>query len=86
MEKRNYSEQSSENQKKYKKTERKKIKDPCVVCDKELYLDGEYTQRIGLINGEDDVYGWMCPHCKSEYDMDGKITNLGGTSNISGEA
>ena len=86
MEKRNYSAQSSENQKKYKKTERKKIKDPCVVCDKELYLDGDYTQRIGLINGEDDVYGWMCPHCKSEYDMDGKITNLGGTSNISGEA
>ena len=86
MEKRNYSAQSNENQKKFKKTERKKIKDPCLVCDKELYLDGEYTQRIGLINGDDNVYGWMCPHCKSEYDMDGKITNLGGTSTISGEA
>ena len=86
MEKRNYSAQSSENQKKFKKTESRKIKDPCVVCDKELYLDGEFTQRIGLINEHDDVYGWMCPHCRSEFDMEGKITNLDGSGNISGEA
>ena len=86
MEKHNFSARSEENQKKFKKTKAKKIIDPCVVCDKELYLDGEFTQRIGLINGQDDVYGWMCPHCKSEYDMDGKITSLGGISNISGEA
>ena len=86
MEKRNLSERSSENQKKFKTTRRKKLKDPCIVCDEELYLDGEFTQRIGLLDETDEVTGWMCPHCKSEYDMDGKITNLGGTSNISGEA
>ena len=86
MEKRNYSVQSDGNQKKFKKTKAKEIKDPCLVCDKELYLDGDYTQRIGLINGDDDVYGWMCPHCDSEFDMDGKITSLNGESNISGEA
>ena len=86
MEKRNFSEQLKENQKKFKKTERKKLEDPCDVCDSELHLDGEFTQRIGLINDMDDVYGWMCPHCRSEFDMDGKVTNLGGTSNISGEA
>ncbi len=86
MEKRNLSERSSENQKKFKTTRRKKLKDPCIVCDEELYLDGEFTQRIGLLDETDEVTGWMCPHCKSEYDMDGKIVNLGGTSNISGEA
>jgi CRISPR/Cas system-associated protein Cas10 (large subunit of type III CRISPR-Cas system) len=86
MEKRNLSEQSSENQKKYKTTKHKKIKDPCDVCDEELYLDGEYTQRIGLVGDMDEVEGWMCPHCRSEFDLDGKIKNLGGTSNISGEA
>ena len=86
MEQRNYSAQSNENQKKFKKTEHKKIKDPCIVCDGELYLDGEYTQRIGLIGDYDKVYGWMCPHCSSEFDMEGKITNLDGKSNISGEA
>ena len=86
MEKRNLSEQPRENQKKFKTTKHKKIKDPCAVCDDELYLDGEFTQRIGLIGDMDEVYGWMCPHCKSEFDLDGKITNLGGTGNISGEA
>ena len=72
--------------KKFKKTEPRKIKDPCDVCDGELYLDGEYTQRIGLIDDTDEVYGWMCPHCRSEFDMDGKIINLSGNGNISGEA
>ena len=86
MEKRNYLGQSREKQKKFKKIEVKKIKDPCAVCDRELYLDGEFTQRIGLIGEMDEVYGWMCPHCKSEFDMEGKITNLSGNSNISGEA
>ena len=86
MEKHNFSEQSQKNQKKFKKTKHKKIKDPCAVCDEELYLDGDFTQRVGLINDMDKVEGWMCPHCKSEFDLDGKITNLGGTSNISGEA
>ena len=79
-------EQLDENQKKFKTTKHKKIKDPCVVCDDELYLDGEFTQRIGLIDEMDKVTGWMCPHCKSEFDMDGKITNLSGDSNILGEA
>ena len=86
MEKRNLSEQSSENQKKFKTTKHKKIKDPCAVCDDELYLDGEFTQRIGLIGDMDEVEGWMCPHCKSEFDLDGKITRLGGSINITGEA
>jgi hypothetical protein len=86
MEKRNFSEQSQKNQKKYKKTKRKEIKDPCTVCDEELYLNDVYTQRVGLLNDYEEVVGWMCPHCKSEFDSDGKIKNLGGTSNISGEA
>ena len=79
-------EQSDEKPKKFKTTEKKEIKDPCIVCDDELYLDGEYTQRIGLIGEFDEVYGWMCPHCKSEFDMEGKITSLNGKNNISGEA
>ena len=86
MEKRNYSEKQSENQKKFKKKVRVEIKDPCAVCDKELYLDENYTQRIGLINDFDEVTGWQCPHCGSEYDLDGKIINLGGTSKITGDA
>ena len=79
-------EKQSENQKKYKKTSKVKIKDPCAVCDGELYLDEEFTQRIGLIDDTDEVTGWQCPHCKSEYDLDGKIVNLAGKNKITGEA
>ena len=86
MEKRSYSEKPKGNQKKYKKTKHKIIKDPCAVCNGELYLDDKYTQRIGLINDDDEVTGWQCPHCKSEYDLDNKIVNLGGLTNITGEA
>ena len=88
MEKRNYLPQASEKPKKLseKKVKTYKVIDPCLVCEKELYMDGEYTQRVGLIDDRDDVYGWMCPHCKSEFDMDGKITSLNGESNISGDA
>ena len=88
MEKRNYSPQASEKPKKLNEKEVKlyKVIDPCLVCDKELYMDGEFTQRVGLINERDDVYGWMCPHCHSEFDMKGKITSLNGDNNISGEA
>jgi|TARA_R100001530_G_scaffold68117_1_gene48460 hypothetical protein len=34
----------------------------------------------------DDLEGWMCPHCRSEYDVDGKIVKLGGEGYVTGEA
>jgi hypothetical protein len=85
MEKRNYSQEKHEKPKKPSK-KKKKLVDPCLVCDGELFLDGDFTQRIGLIDDFDEVYGWLCPHCKSEFDLDGKITSLNGQGNVSGEA
>ena len=85
MEERNYSEKPSENQKKLKRS-KKPEKDPCPVCDKDLYLDIEFTQRVGLLNGDDDVYGWMCPFCMSEFDMDGDIMRLFRDGKIKGDA
>ena len=60
--------------------------DPCPVCKEELYLDDQYTQRIGLIADFDKVIGWLCPHCKTEYDNDTKIVRFLGDSSIGGEA
>ena len=59
---------------------KKKSKDPCPVCDEELYYDTDTTQRVGLL--ADDYYtieGWMCPHCTARFDMD---DNLMGVSPI----
>jgi hypothetical protein len=56
------------------------------VCDKDLYLDSEYTSRVGLLDDDEDVYGWMCPFCMSEFDMDGDVTRLFRDGKIEGNA
>ena len=69
-----------------KKTEKKKIIDPCPICNDELYLSEEFTQRIGLLGDFDDVVGWLCPHCKSEFDADNHLTKFLGENGLRGEA
>ena len=85
MEKRSYSEKPKENQKKFSK-KKKAAKDPCPVCDEDLFLDVEFTQRVGLLGDDDDVYGWMCPFCMSEFNLEGEITRLFGDGEIQGKA
>ena len=85
MEKQNYSQKQSESQKKPEK-EGKSTKDLCPVCDEDLYLDATFTQRVGLIDGDDDVYGWMCPYCRSEFDVDGDIRRIFRDGKIQGNA
>ena len=73
-------------QKKPKTTKKKEVNDPCPICNKELYLDKEFTQIIGLLDVFDKIIGWMCPHCKSEFDVDNHLTKFLGEGNIRGEA
>ena len=69
-----------------KKTKDQDSTDPCPVCKEELYLNEEYTQRVGLVNDFEEVIGWLCPHCKTEYDTDTKIVRFLGSPEIGGEA
>ena len=69
-----------------KKTKKSKIIDPCPVCSDELYLDDVFTQRVGLLGDDDDVIGWLCPHCNSEFDVDNHLTKFKGENGIRGEA
>lgn len=62
-----------------------KLHDYCPVCDKDLFLNSQITKRIGLLNDDDDVIGWMCPFCKTEFDFDGKVIHLMGKEEIRGE-
>ena len=73
-------------QKKTKKTKKKSIVDPCPICNEELHLNHEFTQRVGLLDSYDDVVGWLCPHCSSEFDTDNHLTKFMGQGNIRGEA
>ena len=83
-EKQNYSEKPKKKPKKFKRG--KSTKDLCPVCDENLYLDTEFTQRVGLLDDEDDVYGWMCPFCRSEFDVDGEILRIFRDGKIKGDA
>ena len=85
MEKRNYSEKPKESPKKLSK-KKKPMKDPCPVCDEDLFLDVEFTQRVGLLGDDDDVYGWMCPFCMSEFNLEGEIVRLLRDGKIQGKA
>ena len=52
--------------------------DLCPMCKESLYLDEEYTQRIGVLDEEDYCCGWMCPHCKALFDNEDKLTGIHG--------
>lgn len=69
-----------------KKSQKKKPVDPCPICSKELYLDEQFTQRVGLLGDYDDVIGWLCPHCSSEFDTDNHLTKFLGEDGLRGEA
>ena len=73
-------------QKKTKKTKKLKAIDPCPICSKELHINHEFTQRVGLLGELDEVVGWLCPHCSSEFDVDDHLTKFQGEGNIRGEA
>ena len=66
---------------------KKKIKDPCPICERELYHNKYYSKRIGLfdVNTEDhDIIGWACPRCKSEFDNNDNIMYIYGEDSIQG--
>ena len=73
-------------QKKTKTVKKREVLDPCPICNKELHLNHEYTQRVGLLDRFDEVIGWLCPHCSSEFDIDDHLTKFLGEGNIRGEA
>ena len=69
-----------------KETKKKKPDDPCPICNKDLYLDTQFTQRVGLLGDFDEVVGWLCPHCRSEFDVDAHLTKFLGENGMRGEA
>ena len=69
-----------------KNSKKKKAADPCPICNKELYLNEEFTQRVGLLGDYDEVIGWLCPHCSSEFDVDDHLTKFLGENGMRGEA
>ena len=60
--------------------------DLCPVCNYNLAFNNRVTQRIGLIDKKEKVLGWICPNCRSEFDLKNNIVELFGDDIIKGEA
>ena len=56
------------------------------MCDKDLHLDNKYTERIGLLDEYNEIIGWVCPHCDSEFDTEDHLVRIIGSSGQRGEA
>ena len=70
-----------------RKKKNQKNKDLCPVCDENLYYDEQITKRIGLLANDDyTVEGWMCPECKSRFDINDKLTYIDASNNMPGKA
>tara|TARA_R100000234_G_scaffold99847_2_gene68540 strand:+ start:4352 stop:4588 length:237 start_codon:yes stop_codon:yes gene_type:complete len=67
------------------RTKKSRIKDYCPVCEKDLYLNSDISKRVGLVDDDDDVIGWLCPYCKTEFDFDNKVVYIMGNEHIRGE-
>jgi len=59
--------------------------DLCPMCKESLYLDEDYSQRIGVLDEDDYCCGWMCPHCDGIFDNEDKLTGINGMDEM-GEA
>ena len=68
------------------KKKRPKLEDFCPACDKNLFLNKNISKRIGLLDENEDVIGWLCPFCKTEFNFNEKVIHLMGNEEIRGEA
>lgn len=68
-------------------TEKKKSKkDNCAICKKNLDLNELQSQRIGMLDEKDELCGWVCPHCDSQFNLYDIVTNIYGNMEVKGEA
>jgi len=60
------------------------IVDACPVCDEELFYSPDITKRIAIVDNREDIQGWICPQCYSEFDMGDNIKTLLAKSTVQG--
>ena len=70
---------------KYSHTLKKKNNDDlCLVCDKDLFLTENLSQRIGMLESDNTITGWICPFCETEFGNDDEIVYIYGRNSVKG--
>ena len=67
-------------------SKKKQNKDSCPICKHNLYYNEFMTRRVGLIDENSDLFGWQCPKCESQFDLDDKITTMYGFMEVHANA
>ena len=73
----------------YSPTEKKKAVpvNNCRICDSNLKIGDLFTEKVGILDTDtNEILGWLCPTCRSEFDMDDKVTSIYGLLTMEGEA
>ena len=54
--------------------------DPCPVCGEDLYYRADLTNRVALVDEDNDgeFLGWICPFCVTKFDNDDNVLILMG--------
>jgi hypothetical protein len=61
--------------------------DLCNVCDEDLFFSSEITKRIAILSSKgDEVTGWVCPTCYTEFDNKDNIQVLMSRTSIQGKS
>jgi len=55
---------------------KKKSKEPCPVCENELYYDDKLSKKCALLDEYDNILGWICPYCRSEFDNSDNLVEM----------
>jgi uncharacterized protein YbaR (Trm112 family) len=71
-------------QKKISKEVLDNCEDFCPVCEKSLFYSEELSQRIGLVDSNNRVIGWICPFCDTEFGINDEIVYIYGKNTLRG--
>ena len=61
------------------------VQDPCPVCGSELYFDETTTRRCAIMDSDNNIEGWLCPDCMSEFTEKGELVDIFTTEFIRGK-
>ena len=60
--------------------------DPCPICNVELFFDEETSKRCAILDEKNNIEGWLCPNCKSEFENDDTVVDLFTNLEVRGES
>ena len=68
-----------------KHIDKKDVLDPCPICNVELFFDETTSKRCAILDANNNVVGWICPNCKSEFENDDTVVDLFTNLEVRGE-